>query len=327
MKNLWLIWLVLPFSISGQPTLYTSMSSTKDYVVGAKLPMSGLFFKDASGAWQHAGYNHPLIFGLDYDASDPSTIYLAAGNGLIRASERGQKWKLLTGSDVTELRDVTVDQAGAIYFAHSHGIRMSPDGGATWHEISGGLHRKFTEALRADRAKGGVLLAGSEEGIFRSEDAGKNWTIAGAAGFQISRIVQSPHEACEWLATTQQGGLFGSQDCGKTFESIGRLGVGSNLYDVAFDPLDARRIAVVGWGPGVAITEDHGKSWQLRNFGLPAPHVMTVAFDPAKAGRLYVSVNDEAVYVSNDTGRSWIKDGLKGSVVTRMRFIPENRGR
>ena len=42
----------------------------------------------------------------------------------------------------------------------------------------------------------------------------------------ISRLAQSPHAICEWLATTQQGGLFRSQDCGKSFENIGRIGVG-----------------------------------------------------------------------------------------------------
>ena len=313
---------VVPFSLLAQSTLYTCMSSTKDYVVGAKLPMSGLFYKDSTEGWKHAGFNHPLIFGLDYDPVDPSTIYLAAGNGLFRTSERGQKWKLLTGSDITELRDVAIDRDGTIYFAYIHGIRRSRDHGATWQELGAGLHRKFTEAIRVDRTRLGVLLAGGEEGIFRTEDSGAHWTLAGAAGFQISRIAQSPHRSCEWLATTQQGGLFGSQDCGKSFENIGRIGVGTNLYDVAFDPQTAERIAVVGWGPGVAISEDHGKTWQLRNNGLPAPHVISVAFDPGNPGRLYVSVNDEAVYVSTDLGRTWTKDGLEGSAVTRMRFIP-----
>lgn len=313
---------IAALELSAQPTLYTCMSSTRDYVVGAKLPMSGVFYKHASNGWQHAGFNHPLIFGLDFDPADPSIIYLAAGNGLFRATDRGHKWKLLTGADVTELRDVAIDPQGAIYFAHSHGIRLSRDRGAAWQEIAAGLHRKFTETVRIDRTKLGVVLAGGEEGIFRSGDYGANWTIAGAAGFMISRLAQSPHAPCEWLATTQQGGLFGSQDCGKSFENIGRIGVGSNLYDVAFDPSDPKRIAVVGWGPGVSISEDRGKTWQLRNAGLPAPHVISVAFDPAKSGRLFAGIHDEGIYVSTDFGRTWTRDGLEGSAVTRMQFIP-----
>jgi hypothetical protein len=39
-------------------------------------------------------------------------------------------------------------------------------------------------AIRVDSRKSGVLVAGNEEGIFRSDDGGKSWRSAGAAGFQ-----------------------------------------------------------------------------------------------------------------------------------------------
>jgi photosystem II stability/assembly factor-like uncharacterized protein len=310
--------------LPAQYTLYSCMSITKEYVVGAKLPPSGLFVRPGGGDWQHKGYNHPFLFALDYDSD---AVYLAAGNGLFRASDAGSKWKLLTGSDVTELRDVAVDRnaPGTIYFGYSHGVRVSHDRGETWREIGGSLHRKYTEAVRVDRSKAGVVLIGGEEGIFRSVDGGETWKLAGAAGFQISRIEQSPQNACEWLATTQMGGLFASHDCGKTFEILGRIGVGTNLNDVAFDPTTPNRVAVVGWGPGVAVSENGGKTWMLRNAGLPTSHVTSVIFDPVKAGRLYTSVNEEGLYVSDDGGKSWSKDGLDGSMVTAMKFIPEGK--
>jgi photosystem II stability/assembly factor-like uncharacterized protein len=166
-------------------------------------------------------------------------------------------------------------------------------------------------------------VAGNEEGIFRSEDGGNRWRLAGAAGIQVLHLEQSPHDPCYWLAATEGGGLFASSDCGVTFESNGNLGVGRNLYDIAFDPSSPNRIAVAGWGPGVAITEDRGKTWQLRNSGLPAPTVWSVAFDPASPGRIYASVHEEALYVSNDNGLTWAKDGLEGSAVFRMKFVPE----
>ena len=36
---------------------------------------------------------------------DPKSVYVAAGNGLIRIPKRGGPWKILTAEDVTELRD------------------------------------------------------------------------------------------------------------------------------------------------------------------------------------------------------------------------------
>ncbi len=319
--------LLLPCPAAAQSTLYACLASTKEYYVGAKLAPSGLFFKAPDGEWKHAGYNHPFLTGLAYDPADPSILYASAGNALIRISEHGEKWKFLTGSDVTELRDVAVDSKGTLYFAYSHGIRVSRDHGVTWQELSGGLHRKYTETLRVDRQQANVLLAGGEEGIFRSEDAGATWRITGAGGFQITRIEQSPHEACTWLATTQKGGLYGSSDCGKTFESIGRVGVDRTLYDIAFDPTDAKRVAVAGWGPGVVVSEDGGKTWQSRNVGLPRPEVISLVFDPMHSGRMYASINEDALYVSNDAGKNWSKEGLESSAVYRLRFVPNGAGK
>jgi len=322
----WLLLLAaLPVSAAGQFTLYSCGVTSRDYVVGAKLPPSGIFVKQGSGPWRHAGYNHPFIAALDYDPADPDVLFAAAGNGLLRVTERGERWKILTGSEVTELLDVAVDRnaRGTIYFSHTAGIRVSHDGGATWRDASAGLKRKYAAAIRVDRWQSGVLVAGNEEGIFRSEDGGASWRLAGAAGVQALHIEQSPHEACYWLAATEGGGLFASTDCGRTFESNGNLGVGRNLYDIGFDPANADRIAVAGWGVGVAVSEDRGKTWQLRNAGLPAAAVWSVAFDPANPGRMYAAVHEEALYTSPDFGRTWVKDGLEGSAIFRMIFVPE----
>ena len=48
-----------------------------------------------------------------------------------------------------------------------------------------------------------------------------------------------------------------------------------------------------------------------------------ILFDPSKPGRMYASVHEDALYVSDDYGRTWRKDGLEGSAVYRMKFVPE----
>ena len=319
-------WLfLLAFPAYAQYTLYTVGVTSKDYVVGAKLPPSGLFVR-AGDTWRHAGFNLPIVSALDFDPRDPSILYLAAGNGLIRVTENGQRWKILTGSDVTELLDLSVD-ADDLYFSHTAGVHASHDRGATWQSLSAGLRRKYTGAIRVDRRKRGVLVAGNEEGIFRSEDGGQSWRSAGAAGYQVLRVEQSPHDPCYWLAATQGGGLYVSTDCGATFESNGNLATGRNLYDIAFDPASPQRIAVAGFGVGVAISDDRGTSWAPRNDGLPKLDAWSVAFDPARPGRLYTSIHEDAIYVSDDHGRAWRKDGLPGSAVYRMKFVPEARPR
>lgn len=302
-------------------TMYLAMATSKNYVVGARLPPSGVF-RRGSAEWQQVGYNHPFSFALDFDRRDPGTVYLAAGNGLIRMRNKGSRWKILTGSDITEMRDVSVGSDNAIWVGYSNGIRVSRDGGNTWTEAGGGLRRKYTEAIRADRSNPSAILAGGEEGIFRTENAGKTWQLAGASGIQVMNIEQSPHEPCFWLAATQNGGLFASRDCGRTFENTTRLGVDRVLYTISFDRLNPKQIALAGWGFGVAISEDGGQSWQIRNNGLPSTDIWSAAFDPSKPGRIWASVHEEAMYRSDDAGGTWVRDGLEGSVVYRMLFVP-----
>jgi hypothetical protein len=123
----------------GAYTLYTCMVTSKDYVVGAKLPPSGIFIKPSGGAWKHAGYNHPFIAAVDYDPRDPRVVYVAAGNGLLRVSDRGEHWKILTGNDVTELMDVAVDRTNR---AISISLTPGESGSATTAASHGSMPRR-----------------------------------------------------------------------------------------------------------------------------------------------------------------------------------------
>jgi photosystem II stability/assembly factor-like uncharacterized protein len=317
--------LTVVLSYAADWTLYAAAATTKNYVVGAKLLPSGLFSRQAATDWRLQGHANPFTFALDYDPRDPAVVYVAAGNGLIRIPRGGSTWKILTAEDVTEVRDVSLDPAGAIYFSHSAGIRISTDKGVTWREIGQSLPRRYCDAIRADRQSAGTAIAGCEDGLWRTADQGLHWVRSGAAGLQVMRLEQSPHDACLWMAGTQGGGLFVSDDCGKTFENRGNIGVGRNLYDIAFDPTTPKRVAVAGWGVGIGVSEDGGRTWVMRDRELPSSDIWSIAFDPGKSGRLYASVHEEAVYVSEDAGATWRRDGLEGSIVNRMKFIPEVR--
>src|SRR4051812_36214661 len=98
-------------------SLYVCAATTKNYVVGAKLLPSGLFGRQSSGEWTLAGHPNPFTFALDYDPRNPSAVYMAAGNGLILIPRGGSTWKILTAEDVTEIRDVSFDPQGTVYFS------------------------------------------------------------------------------------------------------------------------------------------------------------------------------------------------------------------
>ncbi len=299
---------------------------TKGWVPGVHQKASGIHRFTGSGEWEHPGYDHPYIMALDYDPRDPSTFYLASGNGLIRTRNSGRDWRIMTSWDMTEALAVSVDpfQPDRIYLALPDGIGMSEDAGQTWTRRQNGLKRKFTQVIRTDRGVKDRVVAGTESGIFVSNDNGRAWTLAGARDMMVFDAAQSPHNPKRWLAVTQSGVAYESLDDAATWKAIPVLPKLHTLYNVAFDRKDANRIALGGWAAGVLVTEDGGRNWFLRNKGLPTAEVWRVQYHPEN-GELYAYVHEKELFGSKDNGRTWYGLGLPGGVIRDLVFVPAVR--
>ncbi len=308
--------LCLP-AIAADHTLYAAMAASKGYVVGGKIPPSGLFAREP-GAWSQRGHTHPFIASLDYDPRDSRILYIAAGNGCIRSTDSGRTWRILTGWDMTELRSVSVDpnQPDHIYIGLPDGIAVSRDQGQTWKR----LHPGFTQWLQVDRTRAGRILSGTSQGIVLSDDAGAHWRTVGARDAMINHLAQSPHDAKWWIAVSQSHGAFESRDGGATWRTLPSIPKTFTLYNVSFDPRVKNRVAIAGWGLGVLVSNDGARSWTDRSAGLPSKKIWRVAFDPDHDGVLHAAVHEEAVYRTEGAG--WRTDGLDGSIVYDLVFVP-----
>lgn len=304
--------------------MFACGATSKNYVVGMPLPPSGLFRFSGAGSWTRQGFNHPTILAADFDPGRPGVLYLAAGNGCIRASDQGKVWRILTDWRMTEVQDVSLDRSksGTIYIALPDGVGFSDDDGRTWIHRDGGIARKFVQTLQVDRTAGGRVVAGAEQGIFVSSDSGRHWRLAGADGFMVTHLEQSQRDPRRWMATTQRGGLFASADNGDSWSPVPFLSR-RTLYSVSLDPHESSRVAVCGWSHGVMVSEDGGSTWTDRSAGLPSSRVWRVGFDPDREGRLWASVHEEAVFVSDDLGVTWRRSGLEGTIIRDFVFAPE----
>lgn len=324
-----LVLLMALSAVDSRAQFYACGAASKNYVVGMALPPSGLFEWAGTPQWAQLGFNHPTINAADYDPRDPGVLYLAGGNGCIRASGGGRQWKILTGWQMTEVQDVSLDRAepGTIYIALSDGIGFSADAGATWTHRDVGIARKFVQSVQVDRSRAGRVLAGAEQGIFLSTNRGVAWRLAGARGKMITDLAQSTRDPRRWMATAQRGGLFASADGGATWKSIAPEFAAQTLYSVSLDPHEAQRVAVCGWEAGVRVSEDWGKTWIDRTEGLPSKLVWRVSFDPRQPRRLWASVHEEAVFVSDDLGVTWRRAGLEGTIIRDFVFAPQGGAR
>lgn len=293
--------------------MYVCGAFTEGYVVGARLKLSGLFQQQANGEFEHLGPSHPMIRAV---AVSGERIYLAAGNGCIRALNGGRDWRQTTGWEVTEPLDVEVDPftPQRIYLALPDGIYISSDSGEKWAYSNRGLDRLYIQALVTDRHQRGVVLAGGESGIYRSKDAGASWTRVVAGMF--TKLVQV--DAKRWWAGTQSGGLWRSLDGGLTFRRVENVSSKATIYSITTD--GKKRVAITSWDFGLLESEDDGAAWHDASPG--AKRLWTAAYDPRTVGGLWVSVHEKGLFRRDSSASDWKLAGLEGTVIEDIAFIP-----
>jgi hypothetical protein len=297
---------------------------TKDFTIGSRTTrLSGLFLvEDRTTPW-HMGFNHPRQDAVAVDPRDPEIFFTAGLNGVLRSLDRGETWRIMTSWDMTEPKDIAIDPNAPdhIYIGLPDGIGVSTDAGVSWSRMDSGISRKYTQSILVDRTTEGRLVAGTEKGIYLSEDGARNWSLVQPVAATVTDVEQSPHDPLVYLATTQEDGVFMSRDGARSWRQLEGLTTEHTLHNGDFDATDPDRLAVSSWSTGVQVSEDGGQTWSARNDGLPSTNVWRVGVDPDISGRLYCSPHQDAVYFSDDFGRSWSRGFFEGAVVWDFAFI------
>ncbi len=318
--NRWLsiaAFLLLSASLCAQPsTLYVSVLQTQSYIVGGKNPPTGLYLHQQDTVWQHLGWDNVRNFGVTGVPHQPDTIFLACGNGVFRTLNGGLDWKITTGWEVTEVLDVALspDKPGRMLAATAYGIWASDDYGNAWRESSTGIEHPFTQTVRFDRTDGNRVLAGSEETLYLSREAGASWHAIGPADVAIRTLEQSPVAPDLWLAGTMDKGILVSRDGGSVWTQLDGGIRNATIYAIAFHPDDPNRIAAGGFHTGVFLSTDGGETWQVTGDDLPV-------FDPDDPSIIWAGTVGRGVYYTENAGADWHYAGLNGAEIWDMTFI------
>ncbi len=185
---------------------------------------------------------------------------------------------------------------------------------------------------------------GFGDGIYRSDDGGKNWKNMGLKTSEhISKIIVHP-ENSDVIFVASQGplwskggerGFYRSTDGGKTWKKTLGDGEWTGVTDIAMDPRNPSRLYAATWqrhrtvasymggGPNTGIyrSEDAGETWTKLKQGLPTSNMgkMGIAISPQKPDEIYAAIELDrrtgGVYKSFDRGNSWQKqsDAVAGA--------------
>lgn len=195
-----------------------------------------------------------------------------------------------------------------------------------WHESLRGLK---DQPVTSVSARDSAILAGTENGIFRSTDDGQTWeeTGNGLTAPHIRWMASQPNASDLVFAGTEPANIFSSSDRGKSWRLCPEVAKLRDQFkwSLPYSPEagcvrgfafhGSRVYAAVEVG-GVLVSEDNGETWKLAEgsdgkpnlSGPPEPFVYpdvhSLEVHPSSPDLVYAPTGG-GFYRSNDGGKTW----------------------
>ncbi len=178
-------------------------------------------------------------------------------------------------------------------------------------------------------AREGVILAGTRQGVWRSDDGGDNWAAA-SAGLALAHVrwlAFHPDVSDFELAGTEPAGIFLSHDGAQTWRAapeVPRLRDAHGWF-LPYSPeagcvrgfaIHGQRLYAAVEVGGILVSHDNGQTWNLAagsdgrpRFSVPAPgmvhpDVHSIEAHPSSPDRV-LAVTGGGLYRSDDGGAQW----------------------
>jgi photosystem II stability/assembly factor-like uncharacterized protein len=201
---------------------------------------------------------------------------------------------------------------------------LATDDGERWMRVgpNAGFHSDALVRTLVNRPETPqVIWAGTDRGILRSDDAGRTWRQVESLGTQqVWRISFHPSEARVVYAgtgTPSPARILRSDDDGATWKQLDveiaaecpAVGV-PRVTDIAFDPLEPKRLWASIEVDGMRRSTDGGETWSRIDGPITNPdgHAATVTAGPPKS--VFLTVNNE-IFVSRDDGATFAPVGVR----------------
>lgn len=215
-----------------------------------------------------------------------------------------------------------------LLLATRDGLALCRRDGDNWRVTTRGLEgRRVTSVI----AREGVILAGTREGVWRSEDQGRTWEAAsaGLATPYVRWLAYHPDISDREFAGTEPAGIFVSHDGAATWRACPEVEQLRDMHgwSLPYSPEagcargfafhGSRVYAAVEVG-GVLRSDDGGETWRLaegsngdpdlagpEDESLIYPDVHSITVHPSSPDLVYAPTGG-GFYRSDDGGRSWV---------------------
>ena len=273
---------------------------------------------------QQAGGQNRAVWSIAVSPTHPATMLIATqGHGVLRSTDSGATWSpvMLPVDNVWVVRFDPQQPLTVYAGTQSAGFFKSTDEGKTWTAQSQGLPNLDVRAIDVGS---GLVVVGTAQGVFYSDDGTTTWHAIGLDGMNVAAVAILPKANGVSLFAGVDNGNTGSAS-GFLYKTEGAtaswsLVKGSFPGDAVVAALAVGAAPSGGTDPpviagtpeGLFRSDDRGATWASVG-GLPTTDFNLVLFNPANPDQIYAASDGDqgngGVFRSLDRGATWTTFG------------------
>ncbi len=294
-----------------------------------------LAWKTTNGGRQwmpiHAGMvSDSDVMSISIDRTDPQRLFASACSGIYRSDNAGALWAKFHGIPPTARRTHVIRQdplnSQTLYSATTEGLWKTTDGGAAWSRVTP-ANWSIAALVMHLKSPGRLVIGVEGQGVYISEDAGKNFHAANE-GFHHRQVIdlavdRERPERMIVVLTNSVEPVLATQDAGRTWARLGP-GLGTHTLRRVYAAPDGWWAALERGGlmrydaqknvwakAGVLAGKEApavkrgGRGTRPSPAKTPSRPVSQVVNDMAFARDLWWAATEEGVLASRDHGASW----------------------